>query len=88
MFANHINRIRSGFTAGAITALLFAAPNGLFAQNSPVTVVPSTGKVGIGNTNPTETLDVNGTVKASGFKGDGSKLNNLPTSSQWNTTHD
>ena len=70
MFTNHINRIRGRFIVGAIAALIFTLPCGLFAQ-SPLTVQPSTGRVGIGNTNPTEALDVTGTVKASSFKGDG-----------------
>ena len=71
MFKNHINRSHSGFIVGAITWLMFAAPFGVFAQ-SPLTVQPSTGRVGIGNTNPSEALDVSATVKATAFKGDGS----------------
>ena len=63
MFANHINRIRSRFMAGAIAALFFALPCALFAQSSPLTVQPSTGRVGVGNTNP---QDVNGTGEVNG----------------------
>jgi hypothetical protein len=59
MFSNHINRSRSGFIVGAIAALLFA-------QSSPLTVVPSTGKVGVNNTNPQSTLDVRGNANVSG----------------------
>jgi hypothetical protein len=77
MFSSHTYRNHSGFTIGAIAALLFALPCGVFAQ-SPLTVQPSTGRVGIGNTNPSEALDVSGTVKATAFKGDGSQLTNLP----------
>ena len=77
MFTKHNKRSRGGFIVGALAALFFALPCGLFAQ-SPLTVQPSTGKVGIGNTNPSETLDVTGTVKATAFKGDGSQLTNLP----------
>jgi hypothetical protein len=98
MIANYINRIRSGFIAAAIAALLFALPSGLFAQNSPLTVVPSTGKVGVGvgATNPQSTLDVSGTVNvtgtvnvgstvtATGFIGNGSQLTNLPASGPLN----
>ena len=38
---------------GAIAAgLTFTLPAGLHAQASPLTVQPSTGRVGVGNTNP------------------------------------
>jgi hypothetical protein len=49
MFNNDLNRIRSGFIIGAIGALLLALPSGLFAQSSPLTVQPSTGRVGVGD---------------------------------------
>jgi hypothetical protein len=67
LFNNDINRIRSGFIVGVIAALSFALPSGLFAQSSPLTVQPSTGRVSVGTTTPTETLDVTGTVKATAF---------------------
>ncbi len=51
--------------SGAAT-LLLALSTVLYAQSSPLTVQPSTGRVGVGNTNPAETLDVTGNIKSSG----------------------
>ncbi len=87
MFANHNTKARSAFIAATIAALLAAFASNLHAQ-SPLTVQPSTGRVGVGNTNPTETVDVTGTVKATNFKGDGSLLTNLPQAGQWTTSVD
>jgi hypothetical protein len=67
MFSSHINRNHSGSMIGAITAPLFVLPPGVFAQ-SPLPVQPSTGRVGIGNTNPSEALEVSGTVKANALQ--------------------
>ena len=69
--------LRSGFLLGGLAALLVALPSSLYAQ-SPLTVQPSTGRVGVGTIAPSEKLDVDGNVKATRFIGDGSQLTNLP----------
>jgi hypothetical protein len=62
-----------------VTLLLaFATESTLQAQSSPLTVQPSTSRVGVNNTNPTVALDVTGTIKGTAFQGDGSQLTNLP----------
>lgn len=45
---------------------------------TPVMVANSDGKVGIGTTSPAATLDVNGSVKATSFSGNGSAVTNAP----------
>jgi hypothetical protein len=61
-----------------VAALLSCYPTFVHAQSSPLTVQPSTGRVGVGVTSPQYPLDVTGTVNATSFRGDGSQLTNLP----------
>lgn len=71
---------RVGFSAlrGSVAmAFVLAGTLNLYAQSSPLTVQPSTGRVGVGTTNPGYTVDVNGTVNATSFRGDGSQLSNV-----------
>jgi len=49
----------------------------LYAGTSEAMRINSSGNLGIGTTNPTQKLDVNGTVKATSFSGDGSGLTGI-----------
>ena len=61
MFASHNIKAHSGFITATIAALLIAISPNVYAQ-SPLTVQPSTGRVGVGTTSPGAALDVNGSV--------------------------
>ena len=73
-----LRRAISGIIAAA---LLLSYATFAHAQSSPLTIQPSTSRVGVNTTNPGYPLDVTGTVNASSFRGDGSQLTNLPNGS-------
>ena len=58
---------------------------GYFQGNANVTGNLTASRVGIGITNPTEKLEVNGTVKATKFEGDGSGLTGISGDGKWQT---
>ncbi|NEO40245.1 MAG: hypothetical protein F6J90_29430 [Moorea sp. SIOASIH] len=63
---------------------IFAASRGA-ADGQEIMRLQPNGNVGIGITNPTEKLEVTGTVKATRFEGDGSGLTGISGDGQWQT---
>jgi hypothetical protein len=77
----YTSRTRSTARRGASLnafLILLGLSSTLHAQSSPLTIQPSTSRVGVNTTNPSTALDVTGTVKATTFQCDGSLLTNLP----------
>lgn len=71
----------------SVAAVLLTVAAAHAQSSSPLTVQPSTNRVGINTSTPTATLDVNGTVNAVTFRGDGSQLTNLPLAGgPWTTS--
>jgi hypothetical protein len=55
-----------------------ALPGGAAAQTPPLTIDVQTERVGVRKAAPAYPLDVDGTVNATSFRGDGSQLTNVP----------
>lgn len=59
---------------------IFSALSVQSSKGSSQFYIDPNGKVGVGTNNPSEILDVNGTIVATKFSGDGSALTNIPIS--------
>jgi hypothetical protein len=62
MFSSHSNIVRGGFLFGPIAALVLTFV-GTPQAHSPLTIQPSTSRVGVGNTTPFEPVDLIDSLK-------------------------
>ncbi len=81
IYAETAGGIPGGISGSGTTNYIakFTGPNTL----GDSAIYEEAGNVGIGTTSPTAKLDVDGTVKATAFSGDGSGLMNIPAEGDW-----
>ena len=77
MYAHNTWQSVSGVTPGGFVGTYNDYPLSFLVNTQQKMVINTSGNVGIGVTSPTQKLDVNGTVKATAFSGDGSGLTGL-----------
>jgi hypothetical protein len=61
MFASQTTTDRNQCIIVTIVAFFFVVPFPVFGQSSPLTVQPSTGRVGVGTTSPNSKIEAKGT---------------------------